>query len=613
MSAEQLLSYLTWTVFVLLFVLVTRTALRRPLWANLNLVAFFAIPTTIIAIGVVAGFGLIQPGPIPNAINSMLLMGIAYVMLRLVDDFSGVPRWLLRASAVVFAVLSVASFVFFPPRPLWVTLSQVLFFFGLQLYAAIAFVRIARQSIGVTRRRMSAVALGSLLLGLAVVASALRAFGPIWQPLFELAALAAGVSYFLGFAPPLGLRRSWQEPELRAFLATTSRLARPSSATIDLRELERSAAATLGTQDARIARWNEQLQQLELLHDGRPLQLTPDSTTATGQAFLEQRPQMHTYRPDRPGVHPVASALQGIVLPRAVLAAPISSGSRRLGTLTIFTQHVPVVVAEDVAVVALLADQIGAMFEARALAEELAKTQAFAEAARLKEDFLSVAAHDLKTPLTTVIGQAQRMERRMRDDPAAAAYLPGVELVSQEAQRLRRIVNELLDAARAERGQLLSEREPVDLVALTRKVAARYDSPRHRCIVSADGPAVGTYDRARVEQLLDHLLDNAVLYSPEGGTIQVTLGRQDDTVALSVRDQGIGIPPEDLPRLFGRFFRGSNVDDRRYTGMGLSLFICRAIVEQHGGRIEASSRLGQGSTFRVKLPLTREQVQHAAA
>lgn len=613
MSGDDLLSYMTWSVFVLLFALVARTALRRPLWANLNLVLLFAMPAAIIAIGVAAGLGLVEPGPIPNAVNAALLLALAYLMLRLVDDFVGAPRWLLWAGGALLALLGLGGFALPPPRPLWFTLGQVLYFFGLELYAAVAFVRAARGAVGVTRRRMWAVAAGSLLLGVAVVASALRPLGPGWGPLFELAALGAGVGYFLGFAPPSGLRRSWQEPELRAFLAAAGRLARPSGEPVDLGELERAAAATLGTREAKIGLWDEARRRLDFVLEGRAVQLTPDGATATGQAFLTQRPQYATYTPGDAGRLPPGAVQPGAAPPRAVLAAPISSGERRLGTLTVYSQRTPVVVAEDVELVALLAGQIAATLEARALAEELARTRALAEAARLKEDFLSVAAHDLKTPLTSVIGQAQRLERRMRGDPAAAAYLPGVALVAQEAQRLRRIVGELLDAARAERGQLLGEREPVDLADLARGVAARFDSPRHRCIVGAEGPVVGAFDRQRVEQLLEHLLDNAVVYSPEGGTVHVSVGRQGDEAALAVGDQGIGIPPEDLPRLFERFFRGSNVDHRRHTGMGLSLFICRAIVEEHGGRIEASSRLGEGSTFRVTLPLRQGKVQHVAA
>lgn len=604
MSGDQFLAYLTWVVFIALFVLVLRMALRRPLGTNINLALLFAMPTLIIGIGAAVSLGVVGPSPLLNAINTSLLLTSAYVMLRLADDFTTAPRWLLRAAAVGLALLIVLSFAFAPPRPPWIGVAHLIYFVGLQLYAAVAFVRAARETIGVTRRRMRAVALGALFFGLTLVAVAAASTYDWLDQVATICALITGVSYFVGFAPPLFLRRSWQEPELRTFLATASRLAHLTGDSLELSELERAAAAALGTHAARIACWDEKRHQLDLTYGDEESPSSQHAAMVTGQAFLNQRPQFSTYR--------IGQAMPGTG-PRAVLAAPITAGTRRHGVLIVHARHAPLVIEEDLELVKLLADQIAATFEARALAEELAHTQATAEAARLKEDFLSAAAHDLKTPLTTVLGQAQRLQRLMRTNPGASPYLAGIGLIVQETQRLRHLVNELLDATRAERGQLISSHEPVDLAALVREVASHYASPRHHFVVDADAQLVGQYDLQRIRQLIEHLLDNAILYSPQGGKIQISLRRQGATAILTVSDEGIGIPQEDLPHLFDRFFRGSNVDDRQYAGMGLSLFICRAIVEQHGGRIEATSQLGEGSSFQVILPLEGEELRHAAA
>jgi signal transduction histidine kinase len=588
---------------------VARSAIRRPRWANLNLVLFFAMPTAIIALAVVTNLGFVGPGPIPNAIGAGMLLSIAYLVLRLVDDYISVPAGLLRASAALLAVFVVADAVLAPPRPFWLDMLELAYFEGSLLYATGAFVLAALRGVGVTRRRMRAVATGSLLLGLSIIATVLRPLAPQWMQVAELCSLASGICFFLGFAPPLYLRRSWQEPELRDFLIKTSSLPRMVSLGAELRDLERAAAATLGTQEAWIGLWDAASGQLDFSRDGRAIVVPPDPQTATGQAWLSQQPQFSTYRPSPDRSVPSALGPQALV-PHTALAAPISSGQRRFGVLSVFTPHAPIVIAEDMELVVLLAGQIAAMLETRALAEELAEARASAQSARLKDDFLSAAAHDLKTPLTTVVGQAQLLERRIRSGSEAGAYLPGISLISKEAQRLRRIVNELLDAARAERGQIIGECEPIDLVALTHEVVAGYELTRHRCTVSGKGPLVGSYDRLRVQQLIGHLIDNAVLYSPQGGAIELTLGHRERMATLEVHDTGIGIPPDDLPRLFSRFFRGSNVNDRDYAGMGLSLFICRAIVEQHGGRITVTSRLGEGSAFEVMLPLMQEDVPH---
>ena len=114
---------------------------------------------------------------------------------------------------------------------------------------------------------------------------------------------------------------------------------------------------------------------------------------------------------------------------------------------------------------------------------------------------------------------------------------------------------------------------------------------------------MGSYDPRRIGQVLENLVENAVKYSPEDSEVRLAISERDGQALIDVTDQGIGIPASDLPQIFERFHRAANVDDRRFAGMGLGLFICKGIVEQHGGRIWVESRMGAGSTFHVALPL----------
>jgi len=114
---------------------------------------------------------------------------------------------------------------------------------------------------------------------------------------------------------------------------------------------------------------------------------------------------------------------------------------------------------------------------------------------------------------------------------------------------------------------------------------------------------VGVSDAFRITQLLENLVENGVKYSPLGGDVRLKVWADDERAHISVSDQGIGIPAHDLPHIFERFYRAANVDDRQFAGMGLGLFICRGIVEQHGGRIHVSSQPGAGSCFQIELPL----------
>jgi signal transduction histidine kinase len=264
---------------------------------------------------------------------------------------------------------------------------------------------------------------------------------------------------------------------------------------------------------------------------------------------------------------------------------------------------------DDLVLVQLLADQAAVILESRALIDEAARVRAREEATRLRDDFLSSAAHELKTPLTTLLAQAQLMERRAQRDPAAPPDLAGIQRLVQETRRLNTLVMELLDASRAEQGRLLGPREPVDLAALAAKACKRYSTERSPCRVDAPEPVVGELDRMRVRQLLHNLVENAIQYSPGGGEILVRVWREggsgdkEPVGCFSVRDHGIGIPAADVPHVFDRFHRARNVDDRQFTGMGLGLFICRAIAREHGGTITVDSAPGEGSTFVVTLPL----------
>jgi len=223
---------------------------------------------------------------------------------------------------------------------------------------------------------------------------------------------------------------------------------------------------------------------------------------------------------------------------------------------------------------------------------------------RLKDELLSIASHDLRTPATVLKGQAQLLQRFVRRgeiDPKQIAER--ADLMAEQADRLGRMLNVLLDLSRIEAGRLELVCEPVDLADLTRKVAdtARALTTKHRIEVKAPPTLVGVWDGARLYQVLQNVLTNAIKYSPEGGTIEVTLDSDGLQATVAVRDPGLGIPAEDLPHLFERFYRVSGT--RKLEGSGLGLYICHGIIAAHGGRLWAESPgLGSGSLFTFSLP-----------
>ncbi|HVC79415.1 MAG TPA: ATP-binding protein [Chloroflexota bacterium] len=603
MSAYQLLQLASQLLFVFVAVAVTLQMIHRPLKASLDTALLFAVVAFLVAIGWLHEINGVKAGRWENAVTGSLLMAIPYMLVRLVDDFTTTRRAILGAAAVGLAASIVSLFVFPPPYPGAVVLVLVAYFMGFTTYVAVAFVKASRGASGVTRRRMNAVAAGSLFLGVAILLAGISAATPgaakVESIIISLFTLLSGIFFFLGFAPPVWLRRAWQEPEVRGFLARAASLPRMPDLGEIMQELERGTASSLGAANAAIGLWDAEAGLLRY-NASHFLRESGADQMIGGRAFISQKPVFsdNTERDD-----PAHADLYRQSGARAVMAAPITSDGKRLGILAVYAAHAPVFADDDLLLLSLLANQAAVILESRILIDEAARVKAMEETTRLKDDFLSAAAHDLKTPLTTIVAQAQLLERRARRNPEEPANLDGIESLVSESQRLKRLVLELLDVARVEQGRLVNYRENLDLIELAREVCERHSTDLHRTVLDAPGRLVGSYDGARIVQLIDNLLENAAKYSPAGGEIRVRIRQDGASARLTVTDAGIGIPAADLTHLFDRFHRGSNVDDRRFSGMGLGLFICRGIVEQHGGSIWATSAgVGQGSAFHVVLP-----------
>ena len=234
------------------------------------------------------------------------------------------------------------------------------------------------------------------------------------------------------------------------------------------------------------------------------------------------------------------------------------------------------------------------------------------DALRARDDLLAVAAHELKTPLTAVIGYTQTLQMRApREGRLIRREQDMLRLIAAQAKRLHTLIDSVLDLARLRNGQTQIVRQVVDLAALARQVVARAQlmATRHQVeFRGPDTPIVIVGDSVRLEQVLQNLLDNAVKYSPESGVITVCVEQRNTEAILRVSDQGIGIPEQARAQLFERFYRASNLDARRMQGTGIGLSIVTEIVALHGGVVEVDSVEGQGSTFTVRLPLPQEHI-----
>jgi PAS domain S-box-containing protein len=242
------------------------------------------------------------------------------------------------------------------------------------------------------------------------------------------------------------------------------------------------------------------------------------------------------------------------------------------------------------------------LYEAERAARE--ETEA---AIKARDAFVSALSHDLKNPLTAIRGQVQILRRRVsrRHELDVDDLLARLALIENGSTRMVGLINELLDATRLEAGHSLDlELGPTDLVALARDAVLMYQhvSKASQLRFETTLPAlVGTWDAGRLERVLANLLSNAIKYSPAGSEITVGVSRDNDWGVLTVEDHGIGISAQDIPQIFERYWRASNVAGS-IPGTGLGLAGARDIVDQHGGSIVVQSEEGLGTTFVVRLP-----------
>jgi signal transduction histidine kinase len=221
-----------------------------------------------------------------------------------------------------------------------------------------------------------------------------------------------------------------------------------------------------------------------------------------------------------------------------------------------------------------------------------------------REDLLRAVSHDLRNPLTAVLGPAQLLERRLAK-AGLERERESAQTIIAAAQRMDTMIQDLVDAARSEAGQIRLDRQPVDVRAfaldLSQRLAATMETARIEVQVPEGLPPAWA-DPARLERILTNLWSNALKYSPPGTLVTVSAVQRDGEVVTSVADHGAGIPPEDLPRLFERYFRAGKAREGR-EGLGLGLYITRRLVEAHGGRIWVESEVGVGSVFSFSLPV----------
>jgi PAS domain S-box-containing protein len=222
-----------------------------------------------------------------------------------------------------------------------------------------------------------------------------------------------------------------------------------------------------------------------------------------------------------------------------------------------------------------------------------------------RDDFVNAISHDLRNPLTVVLGQAQWLHSRLAQTKLKPEA-KGAETIAKNASRMAKMLADLLESARLEAGRLELHTRVTDLFGLVRDIAERTCTPAELGRIQVEAPDLVPpvlADAERLERAIANLTSNALKYSPPDRPVVVRLREVDGTAEVAVIDQGVGIPAAEVPNLFTRFYRASTGKAR--DGLGLGLYITRMIVEAHGGHIRVESEVGKGSTFSIALPIAR--------
>jgi signal transduction histidine kinase len=293
---------------------------------------------------------------------------------------------------------------------------------------------------------------------------------------------------------------------------------------------------------------------------------------------------------------PKVRALLGAHGFAGLASVPLSIAGRSIGALNLIYKGRLGLTLHERALVLAIAKVVALAVERARHVEQLE------QAVAARDQFLSIASHELKTPLTALSLSLQALARG--GERQEASTIERVRIAQRQTRRLTSLIESLLDASRIATGRFPLHREHFELGQLVSEVLSRFrdEADRAGCALSLRqaGPVIGHWDRLRIDQVVSNLVSNAIRYG-RGAPIECEVDRLHDAARVRVTDHGIGIARDDLARIFGRFERA--VPTRKYGGLGLGLHIASEIVQAHGGAISAESSHGAGSTFTVTLPI----------
>ena len=612
MLFSDVLANLSRATYLIIGLLTMIDFLRHRDRARLDIALVFLFP----AINVLTQLYALFIGPEPALLvylGALSLMAQPYMLLRLVAHFRPVARPILLASDVAFALsvvlLTIPGLISSPP----VILFLVGYYAWAEGYSALAFVRGAVVTAGVSRWRYWLAAAGAVLFGTVIVAAGLLSFAPAAapyvQPVTQLLGTLSGLAFYLAFAPPRWLRQGWQSAELHRYLQLASGPSPRQRADRVLPLLCDTTTRAVGARGALVALATGEPATFQIQESTLPglraqtLLLTPGPLFT---AWQDQRPVVANQRAEvgAPGRH-----LLDAVGAQALCAVPLSASERHWGLLVALLQRRPLFPDDDLELMRLFSEQAAGTLDQKALLDEqdaliqnLRDQTVRLEAANQElEAFSYSVSHDLRAPLRHIEGFTDLL---LRTDPGEAQRRQHLERISGAAVRMGALIDSLLTFSRMGRTELRCLPVALDRLVAEAQHELSADAPGREVVWHIDPLPEVMGDPDLLRQVLVNLLSNALKYSRDRHPAQLAVGveaQTDSEVVIFVRDNGVGFDMQYGDKLFGVFQRLHHAHE--FEGIGIGLANVRRIVHRHGGRTWAVGAVGVGATFYFSLPL----------
>ncbi|MDQ6883652.1 MAG: HAMP domain-containing histidine kinase [Candidatus Dormibacteraeota bacterium] len=530
-----------------------------------------------------------------TTLTLVTLMGSGYMLLLFRDTFVPLTARIrigALAAVVVATALEVVAIGVSGPKPHTLktvaTLILVAVWAGCVLEPIARLWAASRGKPAVQRARLRALSGGYAGLVIVLLIAGIggsAASTPLVQLVTQAMALLVVPLLYASFAPPGWLRRMWRDTEEGEFRGAIQDLLlfSPDRATLANRGAE-WARRLVGADGVAVIEANGDLLAIQGMHGDEVRELA-------AQADPKGQPTL------------VAGA--GSKRPNAiVIRLPLDTGP---GALVVRSgPFTPFFGSDEMIRLWYYATNMTAALDRARMMERMAALE------KTKSQFLNLASHELRSPLGVINGYLSMLEQgslgQLKDSGVRA-----IEVLKAKALEMNMLVGQMLEAARLEDGRLALKRDRLDLRQVAREAIEGIKplvTQRHRLVLdNASDPVPILGDEDRLVTIVTNLLENAIKYSPEGGTIQCTVLQDGGSGAIKVRDEGVGIEAEDMPRLFNRFERIRNRDTSHVGGTGLGLYLSRELARQHGGDVLVDSRPGKGSTFSLTVPIAGELPQ----